>query len=205
REFEIRNSKLEANPNQSDSENSAFRTRHSAFFKVLALLFFAFGLLSKPMVVTLPFVLLLLDIWPLQRFQIFEHSSLCSNLARLLREKITFFILAFAASIVTYAVQKNGGAVTSVADFSIARRIANSLLAYAEYLSKTFWPVNLSAVYPMPLQLRVAQILLAASLLAGLTIFFAYAARQKPFVLTGWLWFLGMLVTVIGLVQAVAE
>src|SRR5256885_218521 len=105
--------------------------------------------MSKPMVVTLPFVLLLLDFWPLQRFEIFEYGSLRSNLPRLLREKLTFFILAFAASVVTYAVQKTGGAVSSVADFSIPRRIANSLLAYAEYLSKTFWPANLSAVYPM--------------------------------------------------------
>jgi Flp pilus assembly protein TadD, contains TPR repeats len=172
---------------------------------LLALLFFSFALMSKPMVVTLPFVLLLLDFWPLQRFQIFELASLRSNLPRLLREKITFFILAFAASVVTYFVQKSGGAVSSVADFSIPRRIANSLLAYAAYLSKTVWPVNLSAVYPMPLEMPVGQVLLAAMLLICLTIFFVLAARQKPFMITGWLWFLGTLVPVIGLVQAGAQ
>jgi tetratricopeptide (TPR) repeat protein len=198
-------SRTPANEHPPTGPNASRITHQASRYRLLALLFFSFALMSKPMVVTLPFVLLLLDFWPLQRFQIFEYNSLRSNLPRLLREKITFFILAVAASIVTYAVQKNGGAVSSVADFSIPRRIANSLLAYAEYLSKTFWPANLSAVYPMPLQLHVGQIALAATLLGSLTVFFAFAARQKPFVVTGWLWFLGTLVPVIGLVQAGAQ
>jgi tetratricopeptide (TPR) repeat protein len=174
-------------------------------FLLLALLFFALGLMSKPMVVTLPFVLLLLDYWPFQRFDVFEFRSLRSALPRLLREKLSFFLLAFAASIVTYAVQKNGGAVSSVTDFSISRRIANALVAYAAYLSKTIWPVNLSAVYPMPLQLHVGQIFLCAALLGILTVLFAMFARNRPFVVTGWLWFVGTLVPVIGLVQAGAQ
>src|SRR5262249_15634357 len=151
-------------------------------YRLLALLFFACGLMSKPMVVTLPFVLLLLDYWPFQRFDIFQFSSLHSNLPRLLREKWAFFLLAFAASIVTYAAQKNGGAVSSVADFSIPQRMANSLVAFVGYLSKTLWPVNLAAVYPMPFQLHVGLIILSAMLLGILTVSFAMSARHRPFV-----------------------
>jgi tetratricopeptide (TPR) repeat protein len=203
--LEIRGSKFDANSNKGNFKNSAPRSSHSALFKLLALLFFALGLMSKPMVVTLPFVLLLLDYWPLQRFDIFQFSSLRANLAPLVREKLAFFLLALAASVVTYAVQKSGGAVSSVADFSITRRIANASLAYAGYLSKTTWPVNLAAVYPMPLQLHVGQTIFSAVLLGVLTAFFAMSARLRPFVVMGWLWFLGTLVPVIGLVQAGAQ
>jgi tetratricopeptide (TPR) repeat protein len=191
-------------PSAAALDSSPNRARGS-YYRLLALVFFAFGLMSKPMVVTLPFVLLLLDYWPFQRFDIFESRSLRSALRPLLREKFAFFALAFAASIVTYAIQKTGGAVSSGGDFSIARRIADSLMGYAGYLSKTFWPVNLSAVYPMPLQVHAWPVILAFALLGVITALVFSYARRHPFVVTGWFWFLGTLVPVIGLVQAGAQ
>lgn len=189
----------------SDLDHQVPDANHASRFRLLALLFFAFALMSKPMVVTLPFVLLLLDYWPFRRFDIFEFNSTRSRLPRLLSEKLSFFAFAFAASIVTYAVQKTGGAVSSGASFSIFRRVGNALLAYLTYLSKTVWPTHLSAAYPIPLELHAGGVVLATVLLGTLTVLFALCARRHPFVIVAWLWFLGTLVPVIGLVQVGAQ
>jgi tetratricopeptide (TPR) repeat protein len=170
-------------------------------FYLLALFLFALGLMSKPMVVTLPFVLLLLDFWPLQRISDFRFPI--SDLTRLLLEKIPFFLLAFAGSAVTYLVQSGGGAVVSKMPWS--ERFANAALAYASYTGKMFWPTNLAIIYPHPRHWPVALALGAAAVLTVWTLLCVQRWRKYPFLAFGWLWFLGTLVPTIGLVQVGAQ
>jgi tetratricopeptide (TPR) repeat protein len=175
-------------------------TRHASLFYFAALFFFALGLMSKPMVVTLPFVLLLLDFWPLNRIRNSEFGI--RNFKMLLLEKIPFFILAAVGSAVTYLVQSGGGAVTKT---SWDENLANAVLAYARYTAKTFWPTDLAIIYPHPKHWPVALALGAAAVLAVWTILCVRNWRKSPFLAVGWLWFLGTLVPTIGLVQVGAQ
>jgi len=162
----------------------------------LAFLFLALGLMSKPMLVTWPFVMLLLDYWPLGRFSDFTIS----RCRRLLVEKIPFFALAAAMSIVTLVVQKQGGAMTNTESLSIGIRSGNALVSYCRYLGKMFWPTDLTVLYPHPGHWPEGKVLLAGGLLVGLTALF-WRLRRHTFLLMGWLWYVGTLVPVIGLVQ----
>ena len=157
--------------------------------------------MSKPMLVTLPFVLLLLDFWPLGRLQFSILNSQPSTLWRLLREKLPFFALALAASIVTYLVQRSGGAVSSLELLPFHSRITNALIAYVRYLSLTLWPAQLAIGYPYSKHLAAGSVIVAALLLAGVSGFFLSRVRRQPYLVVGWLWFLGTLVPTIGLVQ----
>jgi tetratricopeptide (TPR) repeat protein len=173
-------------------------TCHVSPYYFLALFFFACGLMSKPMVVTLPFVLLLLDFWPLDRFQ---PGSSARSIINLIVEKLPFFALTLAASVVTYFVQTSGRELWSPAERAFPSRVANALWAYERYISKTFWPADLSIFYPYPHHWPVGLAIGAALLLAmwsGLSI---WRARQNPYLLVGWFWFLGTLIPTIGLVQ----
>jgi protein O-mannosyl-transferase len=161
-------------------------------FYGLTILFFAFGLMSKPMLVTLPFLLLLLDFWPLRRFD-------NSTLRRLLFEKLPLFILAAASCIVTFFAQKQGGAI--VENLPLQNRLINSAVSIADYLGKFFWPFNLSVTYPLPSSQPFATAAFATILVVVLTLLAFGQARRRPWLLIGWLWFLGMLVPVLGLVQ----
>jgi tetratricopeptide (TPR) repeat protein len=176
---------------------SKVQSPKSKVFYLLALFLFALGLMSKPMVVTLPFVLLLLDFWPLQRISNFKFQI--SNCVRLLLEKIPFFALAFAGSAVTYLVQAGGGAVVSKMPWS--ERLANVVLAYARYTAKTFWPTDLAIIYPHPRHWPVALALGAAAVLAVWTLLCLRDWRKSPFLVVGWFWFLGTLVPTVGLIQ----
>jgi tetratricopeptide (TPR) repeat protein len=158
---------------------------------LLSLLLFTCGLMSKPTVVTLPFVLLLLDFWPLQRLK-------ASTLQRLLAEKIPFFALSVAGCAVTYLVQKNGGAVSKT-PFSF--RVENALWAYERYVAKTFWPSDLAIFYPFPAHGLLGLAIISALLLALFSVIFIFLCRQRPYLLVGWFWFLGMLVPAIGVIQ----
>ncbi len=169
----------------------------SKVFYLLALFFSALGLMSKPMVVTLPFVLLLLDFWPLQRISDFRFPI--PNFKRLLLEKIPFFALAFAGSAVTYLVQASGGAVVSQMPWS--ERLANVVLAYARYTAKIFWPADLAIIYPHPRHWPVALALGAAAVLVVWTLLCLRDWRKRPFLAFGWLWFIGTLVPTVGLIQ----
>jgi tetratricopeptide (TPR) repeat protein len=193
-------------------------TRHPSLYYWLALLFFACGLMSKPMVVTLPFVLLLLDFWPLERFSRFTFHVSSSekpstlnpqpsteSAARLICEKLPFLALALAGSVVTYLIQKSGGAVWSLGVLPFQARVANALLAYVRYLSKTFWPADLAIIYPYPRHWPVMAVIGAALLLAIWSGLFLWRARQNPYLLVGWLWFLGTFIPAIGLVQVGAQ
>jgi len=165
---------------------------------LLALLLFSLGLMSKPMLVTLPFVLLLLDYWPLKRFAMEEGLR---PIWRLMREKIPFFVLTVIVSVVTYKVQNKGGAVTHLEHYSVGQRVSNAFIAYTEYLGKTFWPAKLAVFYPNPLHWPMAQLVFSICLVIGLTCAAIYFGRRWRFLFTGWFWFLGTLVPVIGLVQ----
>ena len=185
------------------------RSAKSKNFYVLALFLFALALMSKPMAVTLPFLLLLLDWWPLNRISNFKsplsnsenwHIWLAAG-KPLLLEKIPFFALSAAASLVTFVVQQKGDAVASLATFPFSARIENAFVSYARYLGKTLCPVSLANPYPHPGYWPFAFVVLSVLLFALLCGLAVGAARKYPFVFTGWFWFAGMLVPVIGLVQ----
>jgi tetratricopeptide (TPR) repeat protein len=171
-------------------------------FYLLALFFFACGLMSKPMVVTLPFVLILLDFWPLGRFYGTDRTDATDGLkrriGRLLTEKLPFFALSLAGSIVTYLAQKTGGAVINR---PFPFRISNALWAYERYISKIFWPSNLSIVYPFPEHGLMLLAIESGILLMLGSALFILVSRRWPYLFVGWFWFLGMLVPVIGIVQ----
>ncbi len=163
----------------------------------LALLFFACSLMSKPMLVTLPFLLLLLDCWPLNRFR-------REPVKNLLWEKIPFFLLAAASCFVTFIAQKRGGAMDLLAAMPLSARCENAIVSYGRYLLHFFWPEKLSVFYPVVDHWPVKIVLACAALLAVITVGVIVARRTRPYLLAGWLWFLGTLTPVIGLV-AVGE
>ncbi|MBI5071150.1 MAG: tetratricopeptide repeat protein [Deltaproteobacteria bacterium] len=174
---------------------------------LLAVAAFAASLMAKPMWVTLPFVLLLLDLWPLQRWagSPLPADPECPSLPRLplgalLLEKVPLLLLSAASSAITVIAQSRGGAVAGL-EVGPGTRVANALLSCARYLSKSFWPADLAAFYPFPRALPAWQVGLAALLLAALTGLAVWRARTSPWLLVGWLWFLGTLVPVLGLVQ----
>ena len=185
---------------------------------LLTLLLFACGLMSKPMVVTLPFVLLLLDFWPLNRLRRpgLVAESIPENVpgqnpavkgpARtasfLIVEKTPFFALAAAASTVTFLVQKTAGAFW---ESPLPLRMANVALAYVRYLSKLFWPTDLAIVYPYPHHWSALWVAGATLLLMAWSAWCVFRAGRDPYLITGWFWFLGTLVPTIGLVQAGAQ
>jgi tetratricopeptide (TPR) repeat protein len=164
-----------------------------------ALFFFALGLMSKPMLVTLPFVMLLLDWWPLQRIS--NHKFQISNLRRLVWEKIPFFMLSAISCAVTFVAQQKGGAVATLQKISMPERIENAFVSYARYLGKTFWPDTLANPYPHPGQWELSLVIYSIALIIGLSAIAILFARKFPFVPVGWFWFLGTLIPVIGLIQ----
>lgn len=181
---------------------SSPKSRQVIVYYLLALLMFACGLMSKPMVVTLPFVLLLLDFWPLQRINALaapKQSEGGSTLARLLLEKIPFFCLMLASCAITLVVQR--GARWSAASLPFDFRLANTFMSYVRYISKIFLPTDLALIYPYPHSWPIAGVLAAALVLVLVSLVFLLQAKQFPYLAVGWFWFLGTLVPVIGLVQ----
>jgi len=227
------------------SAYGTYAARGSRRHYALALLLFALGLMSKPMLVTLPFVLLLLDWWPLRRLRLATtaeepkqsqptapaaagaarratarprlrssgvappspvptpaSSSPASPPRRwrgLVMEKAPFFALSAASSIITFVAQRKGGAVSTA--LPLDGRLANAAVSYARYIAKTFWPTKLSVLYPHPGHWPWWQVLGASLALLGVFAAVALAARRRPYAAVGWLWFFGILVPVIGLVQ----
>jgi protein O-mannosyl-transferase len=165
---------------------------------------FALGLMSKPMVITLPFVLLLLDYWPLGRIQGFPAGVPPipqAPFSRLLVEKLPLLVLSAASAAITMRVQEAGGAMRSTAQFSLGVRLENAVVAYARYLWKMVWPSDLAPLYPHPGDsLPAWQVAISALVLLAVTVA-VLRFRSRRYLLTGWLWFLGTLVPVIGLVQ----
>jgi tetratricopeptide (TPR) repeat protein len=184
----------------------AFYTERPAVNRyMLTLLFFALGLMAKPMLVTLPFVLLLTDYWPLHRVQMFRFTN--NRQARkfssfqLIWEKVPFFTLATASIVVTLIAQKAGGAVTSLDVLPIKIRIANAFISYISYIAKMIWPRNLAVLYPMPNIFLAWQAAVAGLLLFLISLVLIRAMRRRPYLGVGWFWYIGTLFPVIGLVQ----
>ena len=156
---------------------------------------FILGLMCKPMLVTLPFVLLLLDYWPLERFG--SGKAFGRPIKVLVLEKLPLLALAAASCLVTLVVQEH--ALSSIA---LPWRIANSIVSYASYVGEFFWPANLCILYPHPdFRLAISKVVVAAIVLAAISIGVLLLRRKHPYLLVGWLWYLGMLVPVIGVVQ----
>ncbi|MFO1475104.1 MAG: tetratricopeptide repeat protein [Verrucomicrobiota bacterium] len=172
----------------------------------LALAFFALSLLSKPMLVTLPFVFLLLDFWPFRRLEApgvpapGSADTLPRRAARLALEKWPFFLLSAAVSVITFLAQREQ-AVVPLSQFPFESRLANSVFACARYVAYAFWPEPLAVPYPLPPHRPWGAVAMAAAVVAGISAAAWLARRRAPALLTGWCWFLGMLVPVIGLVQ----
>ena len=169
----------------------------------------ALGLLAKPMLVTWPFVMLLIDYWPLRRFNAAaratrigtpRRSESATELWPLLREKLPLFALVSASAIMTLIAQSRGGAVRTLAHEPMALRLSNALVSYVKYLLLTFWPNDLAVYYPFA-GILAWQIIGAAFLLIGITAFCVSQRRIRPYLMVGWFWFLGTLVPVIGIVQ----
>jgi tetratricopeptide (TPR) repeat protein len=183
-----------------------FTLQRSRSGYMLALLFFVMGLMAKPMLVTLPFVLLLLDYWPLGRIKFrstfrLESSDPHFSVLSLLSEKIPFFLFAAASCMVTYFAQQSGGAVRTSDILPLGLRISNAVISYGVYMGKMFWPAQLAVFYPYPDSYAVWKIVAAAALLVGIFILVISQIRRRPYLAVGWLWYFGTLVPVIGLVQ----
>ena len=161
----------------------------------LALTFFALGLMSKSMLVTLPFVLLLLDYWPLHRFK-------TSMIWTLVLEKLPFIFLAAVSGIVTFFTQRSAGALATLESIPLPSRLLNGVLSYAAYIVKMLWPENLAVLYPFHIEMPIGAVILAGALLLFVTAMSVMLGRQLPYLLVGWLWYLGMLVPVIGILQS---
>ena len=195
----------------------AYFRRGGSFRYVLTLAIFACGLMTKPMLVTLPFVLLLLDYWPLNRFEIQKNeiSRLNSKRGRQVRksgeritlakpilEKIPFFVLVIASSVITFFVQRSTGAVVDTTYISLQSRFANALVSYAIYIVKMFWPANSAIFYPFPKAgLPFWQAALSFLLLVVISLLVIRFGSKRKYLPVGWFWFVGTLVPVIGLVQ----
>jgi tetratricopeptide (TPR) repeat protein len=169
----------------------ARRGMRSAWY-ALALVAFALGLLAKAMLVTLPFVLLLLDAWPFTRLR-------RARLPALLLEKLPFFALSAASAAATYLAQDTAGATFKTIPLDL--RLANAAISVVRYLGKLVWPFDLSVLYPYPASWPVWAVAGALLLLLGVTALALWQAPRRPWIVVGWLWFLGMLVPVIGIVQ----
>lgn len=159
---------------------------------LLVMLPFCLGLMAKPMIVTLPIVLLLLDVWPLRR-----------RLA--LWEKVPFFALSAVGAVATYLVQQRSGAVGALAAYPFGQRVENALVSYVVYIAKMFWPTRLAVFYPYPREIPVWQAALAAVVLGSVSVLVVRSFRARPYFAVGWLWYLATLMPVIGLVQAGAQ
>ena len=161
------------------------------------LFFFSLGLMAKPMLVTLPFVLILLDYWPLGRFRMERFHFP----AHVIREKLFLFILAAISGVITLLAQHRGGAVESLDVLPLTARMGSASASYVSYLAKMVWPHHLAVYYPHPGALHMWKVLGACLVLAGISVAVIRAARRYQYLAVGWFWYMGTLVPVIGLLQ----
>jgi len=172
-------------------------TRTKLFYG-LALLFFALGLMSKSMLVTLPFVLLLLDFWPLERWK-------QKNWRQLVLEKAPFFVMTLAVCWLAYTAQHKAGMMREMADLPLGDRVANAAISYVRYIGKLIWPADLCAYYPHPGHWPALSVLSAGAFVIGISLLVLGQRQRRPYLLVGWFWYLGTLVPVIGLVQLLSQ
>ena len=178
---------------------------------LLVVLFFVLGLMSKPMLVTLPFILLMLDFWPLGRLGLIrdtrnvvtgQQADERMDIFQLLWEKIPFFVLAVGSSVVTFIVQERGGAMDLLKSYSLQTRIINAFVSYTEYIVNMVWPVKLAVLYPHPgNSLPLWKGIVAGLALVLITVLVIRKARKIPYITVGWFWYVVTLIPVIGIVQ----
>ena len=193
------------------------RTTWPRYLAVVAL--FVLGLLAKPMVVTLPAALLLLDVWPLRRLRVADvgaddvgdddgagddvrDRSPARPWGALVLEKVPLFALSLAAAVGTFLAQRSSGAVATLEALPLAFRLQNAAVGYADYLWSLFWPADLAVFYPYRMPLPTAEVAASVLLLIGISALVVRLRRTRPYLLVGWLWYLGTLVPVIGIVKA---
>jgi tetratricopeptide (TPR) repeat protein len=182
------------------------KNKHFGWYAV-ALSVFALGLMAKPMLVTLPFVLLLMDYWPLNRFRAGVSTPFFSDqndslIIRVVLEKIPFVLLSAASIILSFLSLGRQGVLLSTETIPLVFRIANALVSYVKYIGKLFWPMELSVFYHYPSRIPWVQAFVAMLVLLGLSWFLIRVLRRIPGFGTGWLWFLGTFLPVMGLLQA---
>ncbi len=173
-----------------------------------ALFFYILGLMAKPMLVTLPFVLILLDFWPLRQFsasKIKSYRLFWPTMRPIIIGKIPFFACSLISSVITYHVQNKEGAVSSLRIIPVGVRVSNSFISYVEYINKTIWPRDLAVFYPYPDTIFLSKVLGAALVILFVSVFAVYSVKRFPYVFVGWFWYLGTLVPVVGLVQVGAQ
>ncbi|MBK7708238.1 MAG: tetratricopeptide repeat protein [Acidobacteria bacterium] len=186
-----------ANTDESEGVASRLRRLWLSYLLVFALL--ALGLMAKPMLVTLPCVLLLMDYWSLERLRSFR------DLPALVAEKIPLFALSAASSYITFIAQRAGGAMESFEHLPMTTRALNAVLSYAKYTGMLFYPAKLGVWYPYDRDFPVWQIAVGTLFVAAMTALSIWQIGRRKYLLMGWLWFLGTLVPVIGLVQVGAQ
>ncbi len=175
---------------------------------------FVLGLMAKPMLVTLPFVLLLLDYWPFNRFDAgyrtlqppatgrpAQRAIKATSCTEVFFEKLPLFLLSAVFSGIAVYAQRNAKALMSLPAYPVVQRVSNALLAYAGYIRKTFWPRDLAVLYPLSEHVPAVQAVLAFVFLGCISLLFVWLSKRSPFLITGWFWFVGTLVPVIGLIQ----
>jgi len=169
---------------------------------VFVLLSFTLGLMAKPMLVTLPFVLLLLDYWPLSRF---SFKQVHQSISKIILEKIPLIILSIASSIITFLAQKDSLSVVPLEFLSLQTRLSNAFVSYVKYIYKTLWPVDLAVFYPYPGSVPLDQALFSIAILIIVTVIVLCYIQNYPYLFIGWFWYLGTLIPVIGIVQVGAQ
>jgi len=178
--------------------------RRSALY-FLALFSFALGLMSKPMLVTLPVVMLMMDYWPLGRYRneggVQEPGQRPGSVMALIKEKIPFFACSLCSGIVTVYAQHKGGAMTDLGTMPLYLRIQNALISYVKYIGKTLWPFDLAVLYPIPSSFPLWQTISSLLVLLLLSVAAIRAGRRHPYLPVGWFWFIVTLVPVIGLIR----
>jgi protein O-mannosyl-transferase len=176
---------------------------------LLAILFYVLGLMSKPMLVTLPLVMLLMDFWPLDRYRHEEYGQgfpqFSDRLMALIKEKIPFLACSLFSAIITVYAQHRGGAIDSLEVIPLGLRFENAITVYVKYIFKSFWPNNLAFFYPFPSSIAIWQVICSLLFLLLVSAATIRAMRQYPYLMVGWFWFLVTLLPVIGLIKVGAQ
>lgn len=172
---------------------------------LLCLTLFLLGLMSKPLLVTFPFVLMLLDYWPLERWQKAVNGTGFKSIWGLILEKVPFFCLAVGSSVVTLLAQNQAFALLNMESLPLYKRIANMMVSYVTYLGKIFWPNDLAVLYPYGFSLPAWKVAISGIILISITLAAIYCIRKLPYLFVGWCWYLGTLIPVSGLVQVGAQ
>jgi len=176
-------------------------------FYLLAIFVFVLGIMSKPMLVTLPVIMLLFDVWPLNRYGLQGNSQQEQRppdfvlLKSMLKEKIPFFVITVASSVVTIYAQGKGGAIKDTSLVPLWSRLENASTAYLKYILKMLWPTDLAFYYPFPASIPAWQFIGSLIFLISASVLTVFAVRNRPYLLTGWYWFFLTLVPVIGIIQ----